>query len=197
MAGPRIPDEKTKSLREHGVFNRHPGDVQDELFRDSDFFDARDLVQVRYEMLRRARTEGRPVSEAAARFGVSRPTYYKVNADFEREGLPGLVPRKRGPKAGHKLTDEVVDKLQRALDDDPSLDSSALVALAREKLGIQVHRRSVERALQRQKKNGSDAVALAADRSRAGDSRRLRTATLCGTRHGRADPWARSRLDAA
>jgi len=152
MARRKKPDAKAERLREHGVLNRRPADVTDELFRDSDFFDAQDLVQVRYEMLRRTRSEGRPVSEAAARFGVSRPTYYKVSADFEREGLPGLLPRKRGPKAGYKLTDDVLDELQRALDEDPSLHVSAVVDLAREQLGVPVHRRTVERALERRKK---------------------------------------------
>jgi len=75
-----------------------------------------------------------------------------VNAEFEREGLSGLVPRKRGPKTGHKLNAEVIDALKLALDEDPSLDSNALVALVKERFAIQVHRRSVERALVRQKK---------------------------------------------
>jgi transposase len=152
MAGPRKRDEKDKVLRGHGALNPRPGDVSDDLFQDSDFFDARDLVQVRYEMLRRVRTENHEVTETTGRFGVSRPTFYKVNAEFEREGLSGLVPRKRGPKTGHKLNAEVIDALKLALDEDPSLDSNALVALVKERFAIQVHRRSVERALVRQKK---------------------------------------------
>ncbi len=146
------PDAKTEALRSHGTLHHRPADVTDELFGDSDFFDRRDLVQVRYEMLRRVRTEGRPVSETAGRFGVSRPTYYKRDADFTREGLSGLLPRKRGPKGGHKLTDEIVAQLAAARDDDPSVDTASLVLMVRERFGIEVHSRSIERALRRQKK---------------------------------------------
>jgi len=145
-------DDKDKTLREAGSLNPRPEGVKDELFVDSEFFDRRDLMQVRYEMLRRVQTEGGSVSETAAQFGLSRPTFYKVRADFEREGLPGLLPRKRGPKDGHKLTCEVVDALRSARDEDPSLSSERLAALVLERFGIEVHRRTVERALAREKK---------------------------------------------
>jgi transposase len=152
MARPRKHDQKDQALRGHGALNPQPGDVRDQLFQDSDFFDPRDLVQVRYEMLRRVRTEQREVTETAGRFGFSRPIFYKLNAEFEREGLSGLLPRKRGPKTAHKLNADVVDAVKLALDQDPSLDSDALVSLIEQRFGIQVHRRSVERALDRQKK---------------------------------------------
>ena len=42
-----------------------------------------------------------------ARFGVTRPTFYKAHADFKRAGLVGLLPAKRGPHGPHKVTDEV------------------------------------------------------------------------------------------
>ncbi len=146
------PDPKNLALRSYGTLNPCPEQVRDEHFRDSDFFDPRDLVQVRYEMLRRVRVEGRPVSETAAGFGVSRPTYYKANKDFEADGLAGLVPRKRGPKGGHKLTAEVVGALQAALTEDPSLDAAALAELAHTRFGVLVHPRSVQRALVASKK---------------------------------------------
>ena len=155
MAGTKKRDGKDKALHSHGALNPRPDHVRDELFQGSDFFDARDLVQVRYEMLRRVRTEQHEVTETASRYGVSRPTFYKLNDEFEREGLSGLLPRKRGPKTGHKLNDEVVEALKLALEQDPSLDSSALVSLVKERFDIQVHRRSVERALERRKKKPS------------------------------------------
>jgi transposase len=155
MARPRKSDPKDQALRGHGALNPRPGDVSDQLFQGSDFFDPRDLVQVRYETLRRVRTEQHEVTETADRFGFSRPIFYKLNAEFEREGLSGLLPRKRGPKTAHKLNAEVVDAVKLALDQDPSLDSNALVALIEQRFGIQVHRRSVERALARQKKKPS------------------------------------------
>jgi transposase-like protein len=108
MPRPLKRDRKLEALEESGTANPHPDAVHDPAFVDSDFFDPRDLVQVRYEMLRRVRTEGQSVADAAARFGVSRPTFYKVQTDFNRTGLPGLLPAKRGPHGPHKLTAEVM-----------------------------------------------------------------------------------------
>jgi transposase len=148
------PDEdKAAALRRHHALNPRPDDVTDPAFRSGDpFFDRADLVQVKYEMLRRAREEGRPVSRAAAAFGFSRPSFYAAQATFEAAGLAGLVPRKPGPRRAHKLSEPVVDELLAAVAADPSLDPADLAALVKERFGISVHRRSVERALERRKK---------------------------------------------
>src|SRR5437667_2618480 len=50
------PDPKLRALQESGTANPHAYAVQDPAFVDSDFFDSHDLIQVRYEMLRRVRT---------------------------------------------------------------------------------------------------------------------------------------------
>ena len=55
------------------------------------FFDPEDLVQVKYEMLRRVREDGQAVTQASAAFGFSRPSFYEAQVAFERAGLPGLV----------------------------------------------------------------------------------------------------------
>jgi hypothetical protein len=66
--------------------------VTDPEFLGSDFFDARDAVQVKYEMVRKVRVGGASVTEAAAAFGYSRPAYYAAAAALESSGLEGLVP---------------------------------------------------------------------------------------------------------
>jgi transposase len=152
MARTRKPDPKLTALQASGTVNPHAQDVQDPAFVGSDFFDARDLVQVRYEMLRRVRTEGRAIAEAVARFGVSRPTFYKVQSDFDREGLVGLLPAKRGPRAAHKITEEVMRFIAEARAADEGLSAQALVERIGERFGLVVHRRTVERALARRKK---------------------------------------------
>lgn len=145
-------DPKLEALKALGSLNPEPDAVDDELFQSSEFFDRRDLVQVRYEMLRRVRADRRSITETVERFGVSRPTYYRVDADFEKEGLAGLMPRKRGPKDGHKLSAQVVDSLHAALAEDPGLDTRALVRVLELEHGIKAHPRTVERALERRKK---------------------------------------------
>jgi transposase len=152
MARTRKPDPKLTALQASGTVNPHAQDVQDPAFVGSDFFDARDLVQVRYEMLRRVRTEGHAIAEAVARFGVSRPTFYKVQSDFDREGLVGLLPAKRGPRAAHKITEEVMRFIAEARAADEGLSAQALVERIGERFGLVVHRRTVERALARRKK---------------------------------------------
>lgn len=146
-------DDKAAALRRHHALNPRPDDVTDPAFRSGDpFFDRADLVQVKYEMLRRVREEGRPVSRTAATFGFSRPSFYAAQASFEAAGLAGLVPRKPGPRRAHKLSGPVVEALAAALTADPSLDSVDLAAIVEARFGIRVHRRSVERALERRKR---------------------------------------------
>jgi transposase len=145
-------DPKADTLRELGCLHPHPEKVTDEAFLASEFFDRRDLVQVKYEMLRRVRVDGQSVSQSAAGFGLSRPSYYQAQAAYEEGGLPALLPKKPGPRRAHKLSEEVVTALREALADQPQLGPRALVELAEERFGISVHRRSIERALARQEK---------------------------------------------
>jgi hypothetical protein len=76
-----MPDDPAKrpkrdALRRNGTLNPHPDVVTDSLFRTGDFFDPDDLVQVKYEMLRRVRLDKQSVSQSASAFGFSRPTFY-------------------------------------------------------------------------------------------------------------------------
>jgi transposase len=144
-------DPKETTLRAQGALNPRPTEVADELFERSEFFDARDLVQVKYEMLRRVRVEGRSVTGAVVAFGFSRPSYYQARESFERGGLPGLIPKKRGPKGGHKLTDTVLDFIEPIFIEQPSLEWAALVDRLESRFGLRVHPRSVERALARRR----------------------------------------------
>ena len=60
-------DTKARSLASRGALHPHPGRVRDHLFQRSDFFDPRDLVQVRYEMLRRHLVDGQERRRVGAR----------------------------------------------------------------------------------------------------------------------------------
>ena len=148
---PRI-DPKLQSLRQQGSLHSRPQSVRDELFASGDFFDPRDLVQVKYEMLRRVRKDGQPISEAAAKFGFSRPSFYQAQTAFEAGGLSGLVPHKRGPKEAHKLTAEVIEFVQHAVQQDPSLRSADLARRIKERFELVVHPRTIERGLFRHQK---------------------------------------------
>jgi transposase len=145
----RPSDPKLAALREQRSLNPRPHRVADPLFVSAD---ARDLVQVKYEMVRRVRLDGQPVSRSAELFGFSRPSFYQAQADFERGGLAALVPKKRGPRRAHKLSAEVVGFLRGELSKDSALSSPDLVRRVQERFGLKVHPRSVERALTRREK---------------------------------------------
>lgn len=149
---PSPSDAKRRALQEQGCLNPRPDSVRDDRFRGGDFFDPGDLVQVKYEMLRRVQTDGDSVSAAAAAFGFSRPSFYEAEAAFERQGLAGLVPHKRGPKQAHKLTQEVMSFIRDKRQQDPSLRSLALTDLIRERFDVVVHPRTIERGLARSQK---------------------------------------------
>jgi transposase len=152
MARTRKPDSKRAALIESGALNAHAQHVRDPAFSNSAFFDPRDLVQVRYEMLRRVRIEGQAIADAAAGFGVSRPTFYKAQSEFERAGLVGLLPAKRGPHGPHKITAQVMRFIEEVRAAEEGLDAQALVERIGERFGLTVHRRTVERTLARRKK---------------------------------------------
>src|SRR4029453_16668596 len=101
-------DAKAEALRRHGALHPHPEQVRDPLFGSHEFFDARDLVQVKYEMVRRVEADGHSVAQTTEALGCSRPTFYQAQSAFKAHGLPGLVPRKRGPRGAHKLDDGVM-----------------------------------------------------------------------------------------
>lgn len=142
---------KADVLREEGTLNPEPEKVRDPKFRETEFFDPRDAVQVKYEMLRRVSIENASVTDASEEYGVSRPTYYQAKATFDEAGVAGLVPKKRGPRGPHKLQGEVLTFLQARLVPGKPIRARELVALIRKEFDLDVHPRTIERAVGRKK----------------------------------------------
>jgi transposase len=152
MAKATRQEAKARVLAEQGVLNPAPDRVTDERFRTGEFFDPRDLVQVKYEMLRRVRADGVRVAAAARAFGLSRPTYYQAQRALATAGLPALVPKRPGPKGAHKLTEEVMAFVERVRQKHPAVTATALSQRVRARFGVAVHPRSIERARARGEK---------------------------------------------
>lgn len=146
------PDAKLAALAASGVLNRTPQAVRDPLFHAGGFFDPRDLLQLRYEMVRRHRIENVPVAVTAQLFGVSVPTAYQAHAAFEAGGLAGLLPKRRGPKHGHKLTPEILSHIEQRRRERPDWRARDLLAELQQRFGLTIHRRSLERVLRDKKK---------------------------------------------
>ena len=157
MARPKKPvDDKTESLKKYGALNPHPQKVAEKTFSDSalEFFDPRDLVQVKYEMLRTVEKEGRSVKHALEVFGFSRPAFYQAQSQFKQEGVTGLVKRRPGPKSAHKLTDDVLSFIEEKVIEGKPLRARKLAPVIREIFGKDIHPRTIERAVMRRKKKG-------------------------------------------
>ena len=152
MKKPRPPDSKLQVLRHHNALNTKATQVTDEQFQALAFFDPRDLIQVKYEMVRRVRKDGWSITRAARAFGFSRNSYYRIHSALQNQGLVGLMPRKRGPQHATKITEAVDAFIHRRLAEDPALCCGKLKDLVAEELGVQVHRRTIERAVRRKKK---------------------------------------------
>jgi transposase len=154
MAKSDSHDPKLDALARSATLHPHPERVTDELFQQNPFFDARDSLQVKYEMLRRVRVDGYSVSRAAGACGFSRPTYYQARDAFERGGLAALLPEKKGPKRGHKLTNEVLAFIETELEADPDQKPAVLARRIEQQLGIRVHPKSIGRARARSRGGG-------------------------------------------
>jgi len=154
MGKVRKLEPKVAALRESGTLHPWPETVVDPLFLEGGFFDRRDLLQAKYEMLRRAEVDRQPVARCASSFGFSRQSFYQVQAAFLRGGLPGLLRRKPGPRGAHKLTAEVIAFVEEQRREEPSLRPEDLARRISRRYGREVHPRTIERALRRREKGG-------------------------------------------
>jgi transposase len=138
---------KIDALADDGTLNPAPEKVRDPKFQADGFFDPRDIVQVKYEMLRRASVEKASVTEASEEYGVSRPTYYQAKADFDEGGIAGLVPKKRGPRGPHKIQGEVSAFLSAQISPGQPIRARELAKSLQKEFGLDVHPRTIERAI--------------------------------------------------
>jgi transposase len=148
----RSNQDKIVALRDQGGINPSPQKVRDPLFLNDVFFDPHDIIQVKYELLRRVQIEGMSITDAVKNFGFSRLSFYRILAVFEKLGLVGLVPKKRGPREAHKITAPVLKFINNKIQNAPAINSIELKKAIKDKFGLSVHPRSIERALLRKKK---------------------------------------------
>ena len=145
---------KTDILKENGTYNKKYEQVTAPCFQSGIFFDSRDLVQVKYELLRSIGSGEYTVTQASELFGMSRETIYKSKAAYDAGGIQALIPKKTGPKGAHKLTSQGQDFIDSYVAEHPSASAAETNAKMKEKVGISVHNRTVERYLSK-KRQGS------------------------------------------
>jgi len=70
---------------------------------------------------------------------------------LEAAGIAGLVPKKPGPRGPHKIQGELLAFLKNRLVLGEPIRARALAELIRRELGIEVHPRTIERAVRGKK----------------------------------------------
>lgn len=151
---PTDPEAKRKALKASGTFNPRAAQVLHPLFQQSSFFDPEDLLQLKYETLRALEVESCPIAKAARDFGLSRPTIYEAQNQFQEQGLEGLLPHKRGPKAAHKLTNEVLQYVKDHIASESDIKAEELARRVRQRFGVKLHPRTIQKALNGRAKRG-------------------------------------------
>jgi transposase len=150
-----IDEERVQRMKREGTLHPNPEKVRADLLEKSPFFDANDLMQMKYEMLRSVSVDQQSIAEAAYTFGLSRVAYYHAQEQYQKNGIAGLLPRRRGPKHPHKFTPEVMSFIEAqlaAVDQRP--DWHLLSKQIEDRFGINTHPRSVERAVRLKKMAG-------------------------------------------
>ena len=139
-------------MKDQNVLNHKADKIKDHLFQTNDFFDPHDLIQVKYEMIRRVEKDGWQVTKASSWFGFSRLSFYKIKQAFEALGILGLLPKKRGPKKASKITDTVLAFIKDTQNKEPETKAGKLKILIKTKFGIDLHKRTIERIYKNKKK---------------------------------------------
>jgi len=154
---PNDLDPKRKALQTTGTFNSRAAQVRHPLFQQSSFFDPEDLLQLKYETLRAVEIERCPIAKAARDFGLSRPTIYEAQTQLQQQGLEGLLPHKRGPRAAHKLTGEILQYVQEQTAAEPEIHADELAKRVRQRFAVKLHPRTIQKALRGKAKRGRPA----------------------------------------
>ena len=93
-------DPKAAALVRDGTLNPSPDKVTDPKFREGDFFDPRDAVQVKYEMLRRVSLENVSITDATVEYGCVAPNVLPSEGELRRSRISGTGSEEEGPSRG-------------------------------------------------------------------------------------------------
>ena len=138
---------RLNALEAAGLLHQRSGDVRAPLFNTGNpFFLAADKIQVKYEMLRAHVVDGVSVTEAATSHGYSRPSFYLAQEAFTEGGMVGLLDERPGRRGPLKLTEEIVAYLLTA---PANASGAGLAEEVKARFGVNLHRRTVERARHR------------------------------------------------
>jgi transposase len=137
---------RLRALENSGLMHATPDAVGAPLFAAGGFFLAVDKVQVKYEMLRAHEVDRLNVAAAARAHGYSRAAYYLVAAAFAEAGMSGLLDERRGRRGPVKFSPEIAAFVATA---PPGVSGAELATEVQRRFGVNLHRRTIERARHR------------------------------------------------
>jgi transposase len=140
---------KEDTLKENGSYNNSFERVSAGIFKTNPFFDRKDVVQVKYEMIRAASHNEGSVTEIADAYGFSRKSYYQINETFKTGGIAALIPLKTGPKGAFKLTPEVLAFIDSYIADHKNAKPKDISAALMAEKGVNIHIRTIYRYLKK------------------------------------------------
>ena len=140
---------KEENLKKNMCFNSNHKNVTAGIFNTNPFYDKRDTVQVKYEMLRAASKDEGSITDIADTFGFSRKSYYLINKTFEEGGLCALLPQKKGPKRASKLNSEILAFIDSFLDDNQNAKAKDISEALETNKGIRIHPRTIYRHIKK------------------------------------------------
>lgn len=143
----RVDQPKVDFLRSRSLLNPRPERVTHPLFDAKEFFDRRDLPQVRYEMLRAARVEPTPVAEACRLFGFSREYFYRLERAFTERGYAALLGSPMGRPPLLALNQEIVNFIVHRKIEQPEVSGEELRKEILQLYKVDCSRRTVERII--------------------------------------------------
>lgn len=141
---------KKEVLIANGTYNKNHSKVFNYKFINDPFFDAMDIVQVKYEMIKATRISELSITQIAAEFGFSRAAFYKIKTAYDLNGVAALVPEKSGPQKARKLTDEYQNYIDQYIKRKPKASSSEITQQLKQDMGINISKRTIERYRSRQ-----------------------------------------------
>ena len=140
---------KDEILKKNWCFNNNHENVTAGIFDSAPFFDKKDIVQVKYEMVRAANREEGSITEIADAYGFSRKSYYQISEAFKTGGLCGILPKKTGPKGAFKLDEEATTFIDAFLANNKGAKAKEISEALETERGIKVHPRTVYRHLKK------------------------------------------------
>lgn len=140
---------KSQFLKKEKIINPRPQRVVHPLFQKAEFFDSLDLPQVRYELLRSARSGELSITEACRQFGFSREYFYQLDRDFTERGFISILGSPMGRRPIIALNQEIVNFIIQRKIQTSNLSGEDLRQEVHKNYKVKCSRRSVERIVEK------------------------------------------------